>query len=173
MAKIELLVPKILKWEGGYVNDPLDKGGATNMGVTLETWRNVGHDKDGDGDIDAEDIKLLNVEDATMVMKKFYWDKWHADDIKSQGIAEILVDWVWASGVWGIKIPQSILGVTQDGNVGPLTLKKVNDYSNQHELFDKIKQARLNFIDGIIKNNPSQSRFEKGWKNRINSYIFY
>ena len=71
MAKIELLVPKILKWEGGYVNDPLDKGGATNMGVTLETWRNVGHDKDGDGDIDAEDIKLLNVEDATMVMKKF------------------------------------------------------------------------------------------------------
>ena len=78
-----------------------------------------------------------------------------------------------SSGVWGIKIPQSILGVTQDGNVGPLTLKKVNDYSNQHELFDKIKQARLNFIDGIIKNNPSQSRFEKGWKNRINSYTFY
>jgi lysozyme family protein len=173
MAKIELLIPKILKWEGGYVNDPLDAGGATNKGVTLATWRNVGHDKDGDGDIDAEDMKLLNVEDATMVMKKFYWDKWHVDDIKSQAIAEILVDWVWGSGVWGIKIPQRILGVIQDGNVGPLTLKRVNDYANQHELFDKIKQARLDFIDNIVKNKPSQVRFEKGWKNRINSYTFY
>jgi lysozyme family protein len=173
MAKIELLVPKILKWEGGYVNDPLDAGGATNKGVTLATWRHVGHDKDGDGDIDAADIKLLSVEDATMVLKKFFWDKWHADDIKSQAVAEILVDWVWGSGVWGIKIPQRILGVAQDGNVGPLTLKRVNEYPNQQELFNKIKQARIEFIDGIIKRKPSQVRFEKGWKNRINSYTFY
>jgi lysozyme family protein len=173
MAKIELLVPKILKWEGGYVNDPLDAGGATNKGVTLGTWRHVGYDKDGDGDIDAADIKLLSVEDATMVMKKFFWDKWHADDIKSQAIAEILVDWVWGSGVWGIKIPQRILGVAQDGNVGPLTLKRVNEYPNQHELFDKIKQARIEFIDGIIKRKPSQVRFEKGWKSRVNSYTFH
>ncbi len=173
MAKIELLVPKILKWEGGFVNDPLDSGGATNEGVTLGTWKQVGYDKNGDGVIDAIDIKLLNVEDATMVMKKFYWDKWHADDIKTQGIAEILVDFVWGSGAWGIKVPQRVLGIAQDGNVGPMTLAAINNYASQQLLFNKIKQARLDFIDAIIKNNPSQARFEKGWKARINSYIYY
>lgn len=38
MAKVELLVPFILKWEGGWVNDPDDLGGATNMGVTIGTY---------------------------------------------------------------------------------------------------------------------------------------
>ena len=38
MAKVELLVPFILKWEGGWVNDPDDLGGATNMGVTIGAY---------------------------------------------------------------------------------------------------------------------------------------
>lgn len=55
MADVRKLLPFILKWEGEFVNDPLDKGGATNKGVTIATWRNVGYDKDGDGDIDVDD----------------------------------------------------------------------------------------------------------------------
>ena len=38
MANVEKLVPFILKWEGGFVNDPDDLGGATNKGVTLATY---------------------------------------------------------------------------------------------------------------------------------------
>ena len=41
MAKVEILLPFILKWEGGFVNDPADAGDATNKGVTIATWRNV------------------------------------------------------------------------------------------------------------------------------------
>lgn len=171
MAEISKLVPIILKWEGKYSDDPLDRGGATNMGVTISTWKSVGYDKDGDDDIDKDDMKLLNKEDFKLVLK-IYWDRWKADQIKNQSVANILVDWVWGSGVWGIKIPQRILGLTQDGVVGPKTLAAIN-LRDQQELFNSIYKARLQFLDNIVKNNPSQKRFIKGWKNRLADFKFY
>ena len=171
MANVKLLAPKILKWEGGYVNDILDKGGATNKGITISTWKSQGWDKDSDGDIDVEDLKKITVEDFTIILKKNYWDRWKADNIINQSIADIVVDWVWGSGVWGIKIVQRILDLKEDGIVGNITLTKLNN-ANQKELFDKIFQARLKFINDIVKNNPSQKRFIKGWTNRLNDFKF-
>jgi len=171
MAKVELLTPKILRWEGGFVNDPVDQGGATNKGVTLGTWRKVGYDKDGDGDIDVDDIRLLTREDATIVLKKFYWDRWKADEIRNQSVADILVDWVWCSGKWGIVIPQRLLRVSDDGIVGPVTLKIVNAV-NQKAFFDGIVFERTKFIERIISRDPYQKRFFNGWMNRINDYKF-
>lgn len=172
MADVRKLVPFILRWEGGYVNDPLDKGGPTNMGVTLETWRSVGYDKNGDGVIDAEDIKLLTEDDViNRVLKPHYWDRWKADQIKSQPVANILVDWVWGSGLHGIKIPQRVLGVTQDGLVGPKTLAAVN-CADPCKLFNEIKKEREAFLYRIVDNNPTQKRFIKGWLNRLNALKF-
>lgn len=190
MANIDLYFPKVLKHEGGFVNDPADKGGATNKGVTLGTWRTMGYDKDGDGDIDANDIRLLTDADAKMVLKVGYWDRWRADAIKNQSIAETLVEWVWGSGKWGIVIPQRILGVEPDGRVGMQTITAVNN-ANQAELFEKIKQAKYKFVDDICKADVvaytkkigrtptnkeimtyTNERFRKGWMNRINEYKF-
>lgn len=169
MAKVEVLAPFILQWEGGFVNDPLDLGGATNKGVTIGTWRNVGYDKDGDGDIDVDDLKPITTDDViNRVLKPHYWDRWQADDIKNQSIANILVDWVWGSGVHGIKRPQKLLKVSADGIVGAKTLAAVNEYPDQRELFELIKADRIRFIHEIVKARPANKRFERGWLRRIN-----
>ena len=172
MANVNQLAPFILKWEGGFVNDPADLGGATNMGVTIGAWKSCGYDKDGDGDIDVDDLRLLTREDVVnRVLKPHYWDRWKADDIKSQSVANILVDWVWASGAHGIKIPQRLLGVSVDGIVGPKTLAAVNA-RNPRELFDMIKLARFDFIEDICRKRPANNKFKRGWMNRINDIAY-
>ena len=166
MANSKILEPFILKWEGGFVNDKDDLGGATNMGVTLATYRSVFGSKNT-----VNDLKRMTRVQWGVIFKKYYWDKWKADDIKDQNVANILVDWVWASGVYGIKIPQRVLGVDVDGIVGPKTIAAVNA-SDGRELFDNIKQERKDFIDRICQTRPQNKKFKNGWLNRINSLAY-
>lgn len=186
MANVDSLLPYILKFEGGFVNDPADAGGATNKGVTIATWRQVGYDKDGDGDIDVADLKLLtNADVRNRVLKPAFWDRWKADRIKSQGVSNILVDWVWGSGKHGIVIPQRLLGVVPDGIVGEKTLAAVNA-TDPRQLFDAIFEARKKFLHDITNQSIARyerkigrkateaelkkhtnKRFIKGWLNRL------
>lgn len=70
----------VLKWEAGYSDHPNDPGGATNMGITLQTAQEVGLDKNGDGIINKEDVKNLTLEDALQVYKARYWNALRCDD---------------------------------------------------------------------------------------------
>ncbi len=157
----------ILKWEGGFVNDPLDRGGATNKGITLGTFRRF-YGKDAS----AEQLKAITDEQWLTIFRAGYWNPWRADYIANQSIANIVVDWAWASGTrTSIKQVQRILDVSVDGIVGPKTLAAINS-ANPRELFDRIRIARLTFVDDIVRRNPTQARFIRGWKNRINNIKF-
>lgn len=171
MAALKSFVDKILHWEGaGFVVLKNDKGGPTKMGITLGTWQGIGYDKDKDGDIDVDDLKAIDAKDYERVVQKF-WDRWQADKINNQSIAEILVDWVWTSGSHGIEIPQKLLGVTPDGKVGPKTLAALNGQVPS-VIFARIKEARAAFYNRIALRNPTQKKWLKGWLNRNNSFSF-
>lgn len=163
MANHKILESFVLKWEGGFVNDKDDLGGATNMGVTLATYRSVFGSKKT-----VKDLKRMTRVQWGVIFKKYYWDKWKADDIKDQNVANILVDWLWCSGSYGIKIPQKVLGVSIDGIVGTKTIAAINARDGR-ELFDTIRQERKDYIDSICQARPQNMKFKKGWLNRINS----
>ncbi len=171
MANLELLMPLIFQWEGKWSDKKSDKGGKTNMGITLTTSKACGYDKDGDHDIDADDLRLITRDDVSNLMRKYYWNRWQADLIKNQSVANILVDWLWNSGAWGIKIPQELLELKVDGLVGAKTISAING-ANQELLFVKLWNAREKFFQNIVKNDPSQAINLKGWLNRLNSFKF-
>jgi len=172
MANFENFANKLLELEGGYVNHPKDKGGPTKFGVILSVWREHGHDKDGDGDIDAEDIKRLTESDARYIAKRLFWDYFRADEIINESIAQLVVDWGYHSGRTTVaRIVQRILGVTVDGIVGSETLKALNTL-DQEKLFSNLKIERKVFLNNIIRRKPDQIVFYDGWMNRLNKFQF-
>jgi hypothetical protein len=165
MAKVEILAPYIKKWEGGFANDPADRGGATNKGVTIATFEAYCKAKSLPRP-SVEHLKRMTDGEWLDILKTMFWDRWQADKIKSQKIANILVDWVWGSGVYGIKIPQRILGVKQDGIVGDETLKALNA-QDPDKLFQVIYEARKKYLNDITISRPTNKRFLRGWLNRL------
>ena len=165
MAKVEILAPYIKKWEGGFVNDPTDRGGATNKGVTIATFEAYCKAKSLPRP-NVERLKRMTDGEWLDILKTMFWDRWQADKIKSQKLANILVDWVWGSGVYGIKIPQRILGVRQDGIVGDETLKALNA-QDPDKLFQTIYDARKKYLNDITISRPTNKRFLRGWLNRL------
>ena len=163
MADYEKLTPFILKWEGGFSDHPADRGGATFCGVTLSTYRQFIN-----AQATAEDLRKMTKDQWKKIFIHGYWWPWKASNIVSQGVANVCVDWAWASGPGtSILRVQRLLGVDADGIVGPRTLDAINSASPR-ELFDRIIQARLKFVEDIVQRDPSQRVFLRGWKNRIN-----
>ena len=166
MADKNKLIPIIKKWEGGYSDNPNDRGGATNSGVTLAVYQSVyGKNKT------KNDLKRMTSDQWDYIFTKLYWNKWQADEIKNQSIANILVDWVWMSGTSTIKKIQSLFGLTADGIVGNKTLSYINS-NNQEEIFKKIWNRRKSFYESLVKNNRSQKCFLNGWMTRLHTYKF-
>ena len=166
MAKIEPLAKFILSFEGGFVNDPKDHGGATNKGVTIGTWRQQGYDKNGDGRIDVKDLRLISDADATEILRRCYWRRCRADEIKDQSIANLLVDWLWISGTPAVTITQALLGVPADGIMGKNTLDVLNRPTPE-AFFSRLKARRTLYYDRLVTSKPSQRRFINGWLNRL------
>lgn len=164
MADYRRLISFILKFEGGFVNDPADSGGPTNKGVTLNTFRSVyGRAKT------VNDLKHMTDNEWRHIFKSLYWDKCKADDISDQSIANMLVDFAWHSGVTtAVKKLQKIVGVTSDGICGVQTIGAINS-RYAPETFNLLKAARMRYLQGIVKNKHSQARFMYGWTKRVNA----
>ena len=168
MADHKKLVPFVLKHEGGVVNDPDDAGGFTNKGITLKTFRSIyGKDKT------KEDLINITDEQWGHIFKAYYWDKFNADKIESQSIANMSVDWAYNAGVGTVaKKIQNIIGTKPDGIIGSSSLKLINTVQDSKELFEQIKAARIMFYKKLVEKKPTNAKFLKGWLNRTEAIKF-
>lgn len=183
MSTFERAIPVILKHEGGYVNNPNDPGGATNYGVSLRFLQSqpiqVG-DFDQDGDVDAEDIKNMTVDDAKYIYKTFWWDKFRYGLIIDQTIATKVFDLsVNMGAARAHKLLQTALNkafalrLTVDGIIGNATLNCINNAfssdDNEQTLLTAYCNEAWGFYQRLIAGNPKFKVFERGWKVRAYS----
>lgn len=149
--------------KSGWSDDPDDPGGATMIDVTLKTY--TAYRRRHHIYITTKtDLKKISFEEWKDILKTSYWNLWMADEICSQGLANLLVDWVWASGPKSIKTAQEVLGVKPDGRVGPATLKALNQ-KDYEEIFKRIHAARKRYYEGC----KGAWKYLKGWLRRLDA----
>ncbi len=164
MTRAEKCIPLILKHEGGYVNHPSDPGGATNRGITIATFRRYIKPS---GTI--SDLKALTVQQATIVYKHQYWDAVSAD-LLPHGVDYAVADFAVNSGPSrAAKYLQAVVGVSQDGKIGPATITAVRARAPK----DVIRQLCANRIAFMkrIRGGSLWKTFGKGWQRRVDDVL--
>lgn len=152
----------LLRHEGGYVDHPRDPGGATNLGITLGTARAWRLDLDGDGDVDKDDVRLLKPETAAPVYRKGYWDACACGKLPA-GVDYMIFDLAVNSGTKRAKrYLQRAAGVTEDGIIGPKTLKAVAAVGARR-MVDRLSGIRGEFYHSL----PTFPTFGRGWMRRL------
>ena len=156
----EKCLEMILHHEGGYVNHPKDPGGETNLGVTKRVYEEWGGTKE---------MKDLTIEDVEPIYKKNYWDKIKGDDLPD-GLDLCVFDFgVNAGPGRAAKFLQKLLGVTQDGGIGPQTLGALQSaigedkVTQTREMIEKYQSMRQEYYEGL----STFDTFGKGWTRRV------
>lgn len=147
----------ILKYEGGYVNNPRDPGGATMKGITqkvYDTWRKKQV-------LPTQIVKNISQEDVEAIYKQNYWDVVKGDDLPS-GLDLAVFDYAVNSGPGrAIKQLQKILGVPQTGAMNSAT---VDSSKKNPNAWAALCAERLAFM----KRLDTWPTFGKGWEARVN-----
>jgi lysozyme family protein len=147
----------VMKHEGGFVNNPKDPGGMTNLGVTRKAWEDyVGHA------VDELTMRSLDIKQVKPFYKKRYWDVIKGDELQI-GLDYCCFDLAVNSGTGrAAKFLQLAAGISADGAIGPLTMIAVNRHPAE-ELIIKVCEERINFLQSL----NTFTTFGKGWSRRV------
>lgn len=178
MSDFDKAIPLILKHEGGFVDNKNDPGGATNFGISLRYLKDHPDfgDFDHDGDVDAEDIANMTVEDAMKVYKLEWWDKFHYGQINDQTIATKVFDMAVNMGAKrSAMLLQAALNkvfglnLTVDGILGPASMRVINavtDGDEEQQLLNAYCDEIWARYQYLIAHNSKLAVFANGWKRR-------
>lgn len=162
MGNFNEAVKTVLRHEGGYVKDPVDRGGETFRGISRRFfpkwagWALV--------DINHFDPRL----DALVeeFYYEYFWAPLRLSEINDDFVAMMLFDISVNQGKKAVaKKMQRIVGVVQDGIIGPKTLAAVNSHHRDAFVFQFLMET-IDLYTHIITKDRTQQRFIRGWLNR-------
>lgn len=188
MADFQKALNLVLQHEGGYANDPVDRGGETYRGVARRVhpnwagWRRIDALKSRQGfpaTLDTDSGLQQAVADFYRVN---YWAPIKGDQMNDDALAQELFDTAVNMGVRrAVRFFQEALNLlnrdqknyedlTVDGWLGDKSLAALSallrsDQNSRHllRLLNALQAAH--YIE-IMRNDPTQERFARGWLNR-------
>lgn len=158
--------PVVLKFEGGFVDHPRDPGGATNKGITQETYnkyRKVWQ-------LPPQHVRYISDTEVRKIYESF-WRNSKSDIISERHPLTSLTHYDFAINAGprqAIKtLQRAIGGINIDGIIGPKTLAALN-LSNDYFLASDYNEQRRLFYQNLVKKKPQLTVFLRGWLYRVN-----
>jgi len=145
----------VLKHEGGYVNDPVDPGGETNMGISKKAYPFL-------------DIKNLTIKQASDIYFKDYWLKGKVSKVPEE-LRMIYFDMVVNMGrSRAVKILQEAISAkgvktTIDGGIGPQTISNALKSGLEPE---RLRSYRVKYYADLVNRKPKLGKYWYGWYRR-------
>jgi lysozyme family protein len=184
MQSVRSIAEDIVAREGGYVNDPDDPGGATNFGVTIHTMRALGLDLDGDGDVDAGDVRALSRGQAVDIFVEHYFRR-PGIGMLPAALQPSVFDMYVNAGGNAVKLLQRLLrdmgqDVAVDGAIGPLTARAAHAAlaAAPDHLVDAYGIARRSYYYAIGDRRPASRKYARrrdggkgGWILRAEAFM--
>lgn len=172
------LIGELIKREGGYVNDPTDRGGETMYGITKTIARDFGY---------TGAMIDLPYHTAFLIYEQRYWTPLKLSNVckLSETLTVQLFDFAVNSGVLSTgKALQKALNVLNkcqtlyadlevDGITGSRTITALNCYAAARKndglniLVGAVRGQRISFCIDIAANDESQEKFTYGWLHRV------
>lgn len=160
------IIKLILSHEGGYVNHSSDKGGSTNLGITIDTlasFRKL--------PVTDKDIQNLSVKEASAVYLQKYIVGPGFDQLTDIRLRTAMVDYGVLLGPMDATYSlQAILGVKVDGWLGPKTAAKAA-ISEPRGIINKLSADRIDIHAKRVTKRPDQLVFLRGWISRALSFV--
>mgnify|MGYP000105993620 CR=1 FL=1 len=159
------LIGGILAREGGYSNHPDDRGGPTNYGITQRVYGDWLASKGQQ----FRSVRDLTKEEARQIYFDLYWKNSNCEALPP-AVRDVHFDAAVNHGVRraGLLL-QAAAGATQDGIVGPQTLKAAFAIS-QDLLRMRYIVARYRFYGDIVSRDRTQIAFIVGWLKRMREF---
>jgi lysozyme family protein len=161
----------VLKWEGGVSNDPDDRGGLTKCGVTQATYDRYRKAKG----LPLQPVAKMTEPEMKEIYWRFYWQPVKGDEF-AYPLALALFDTAVNMGVGtAVKLLQRAINdllpqqkwVAVDGVLGEQTLKAAKTLDPKR-LALQLCNRREERYHAIVRANPTQRKFLRGWLNRLN-----